>query len=140
MISLNRHNQTKANLSIFLVIYKCLPNVIRQTAVSCSANQNASCILLGKQPTNTFESCLFFYALSMIKISHIVCKIIGHKRDIEEVYAKRHDSKYSYRRPFFSVYSDTKCSRCGTITEREVLAYGLSKRDMLNYNWFIEKK
>ena len=70
------------------------------------------------------------------KIKKLRCKILGHGQTLEEVYAVR--LPYSdARNPLYNIVSDTVCLRCDKVLHREILAYSLTREDMLRKKWFI---
>lgn len=70
------------------------------------------------------------------KIKKLRCKIFGHSQTLEEVYAVR--LPYSdARNPLYNIVSDTVCLRCDKVLHREILAYSLTRKDMLRKKWFI---
>lgn len=70
------------------------------------------------------------------KIKKLRCKIFGHGQTLEEVYAVR--LPYSdARNPLYNIVRDTVCLRCDKVLHREILAYSLTREDMLRKKWFI---
>lgn len=70
------------------------------------------------------------------KIKKLRCKIFGHGQTLEEVYAVR--LPYSdARNPLYNIVSDTVCLRCDKVLHREILAYSLTREDMIRKKWFI---
>ena len=70
------------------------------------------------------------------KIKKLICRVAGHGQTIEEVYAV----KLAYsdaRNPLYNIVSDTVCLRCDKVIKREILAYSLTREDMLRRKWFI---
>ena len=70
------------------------------------------------------------------KIKKLICRVFGHGQTIEEVYAV----KLAYsdaRHPLYNIVSDTVCLRCDKVIKREILAYSLTREDMLRRKWFI---
>ena len=70
------------------------------------------------------------------KIKKLRCKIFGHGQTLEEVYAKK--IPYSdARNPLYNIVSDTVCLRCGKTVKHEILAYSITREDMIRKKWFI---
>ena len=70
------------------------------------------------------------------KIKKLICRVAGHGQTLEEVYAV----KLAYsdaRNPLYNIVSDTVCLRCDKVIKREILAYSLTREDMLRRKWFI---
>ena len=70
------------------------------------------------------------------KINKLICRVFGHGQTIEEVYAVK--LPYSdARNPLYNIVSDTVCLRCDKVLHREILAYSLTREEMLRKKWFI---
>ena len=71
------------------------------------------------------------------RVKRLICKCAGHNV-VEERYA----NKYYFvpkRRWQYDILTDEVCVRCGKILNREYEAMDLTRAELLQREWFIEK-